>query len=351
MYLGLYLSSIGKRLDCYFTVEQVQSPTKPDILTETVEPDLNNKNIGDLVGFLGRNLEGYEVFQSPSDRAVVHIVAAKTRAIEVYWLDCRIYVSFEGSPSGLLAKILNLVKFTEHETVFSIHSMPAWDLTARVRVFADRLTIRRVLTEYLPLSRYSRVLWNATTRPKGETQVVSVSWGGPPQFEDKVLNKLVPFSEGEEAFYRNTKSAEAIAAAVDYIKAQMQTENPIQVRWAMFFLGKSGVAEAVPLLTKHLTYKYTTCGVLEESYPAVLALSMMDKIGSAAALKAIGTETDSLRLKLLCRVVLLIEGQDNGAKAVEAEVAKLAGDRQQLIRDALKAVAEPQAVPQAPAAK
>jgi hypothetical protein len=46
-----------------------------------------------------------------------------------------------------------------------------------------------------------------------------------------------------------------------------------------------------------------------------------------------------------------VEGEDNGPKAVEAEAAKADQVQQQRIRDALKAAAEPQALPAAPAAK
>jgi hypothetical protein len=348
--LGLYLADVGKRLDCYFTIEQTGYPSR-NVMSKAVQPDPSVKSIADVVGFLGRALEDYEVFQSPGDPAVVHIVAAKTRAIKDYWLDRRMAISFDGVPERLLGKILTSTKGAELETSGSIGDRRGGDMITHVKVVAIDMTARSVLTEFLPLARYSRLLWVATTTPKDGTQVVSVWWCGMVKPQEKPSNKLVPFSEGEDAFYRNEKSPEAIAAAIDYINAQMNTEKPFQVRWAMFFLGESGVAEAVPLLSKHLTYKYTTCGFLEDSYPAVRALSNMGKTGSAATLKAIGTEADSLRLKLLCRVVLRVEGEDNGPKAVEAEAAKADQVQQQRIRDALKAAAEPQALPAAPAAK
>jgi hypothetical protein len=379
MSLSSYLTQLGKRFDCYFTVEQDFDGTAPapEALCMFIEPDTSLKAIADVVPVLGKQLEGFEVVQSPDNPAVFHIVALKAKSIPAYWLDKRVDLSFQGLTGGLLWKIVSSGTGVIRQTAFSTDDIPWDDATTKVTVTAKGLAARSILTDFLPLSRYSRLLWSATTTVLKEggtrmplvngkavpvpgltvtwapgTQEVSVSWGGLVQSEEKPSNELVPFSAGEVAFHRNVKSPEAIAAAVDYINAQMKTENPFQVRWAMFYLGKQGVPEAVPLFTKHLTYKYTTCGVLEESYPAALALSMMGKIGSAAALKAIGTETDSLRLKLLCRVVLLVEGQDNGAKAIEAEVVKTTDAQQnQRIRDALKAAAEPQVVPQAPAAK
>jgi hypothetical protein len=375
-YVSGYLGNLGQRFDCYFTIEQFRDGVTANILRKHIDADTSLRAIADIAPSLERQLEGFEVLRSPDNPAVFHIVAAKVHAIPAYWLDKRLDMSFQGLTGGLLGKIVSSGAGVIPQTTFITSDSPRYDAATQVTVAAKGLAARSILTDFLPLSRSSRLLWSANTTLLKEggtrmpivggkavpvpgltmtwaagTQEVSVSWGGLVQSEEKPVNGLVPFSEGETAFYRNTKSAEAIAAAVNYINGQMKTQSPFQVRWAMFYLGKHAVPEAVPLLTKHLAYKYTTCGVLEESYPAALALSMMGKIGSAAALKVIGTETDGLRLKLLCRVVLRVEGEDNGPKAVEAEAAKLADGRQQLIRDALKAAAEPQALPAAPAAK
>jgi hypothetical protein len=376
--LSSYLWQLGKRFDCYFTVEQYRdgSPLSHEALSMSVKPDSGLVTIEDLPGSLGKQLEGYEVLRSPDNPAVFHISASKAKSNPAYWLDKRMDLCFQGSPANLFYRIVSSDKQTVMQNQFAIPAPPS-DSTTRVTVAAKGLTTRSILTNFLPLSRYSRVLWGATTEVLKEgrtdallvdcqtgvpkpgwtrtlaagTQVVYVSLWRSVKSEDTPSTSLVPFSEGEDALYRNAKSPEAVAAAIDYINAQMKTESPFQVRWAMFYLGKQGVPEAVPLLLEHLAYKYTTCGVLEESYPAALALSMMGKQGSEAALKAMNAETDGLRLKLLCRVVLLVEGQDAGAKAVEAEAAKLSDEQRQRIRVALKAAAEPQPLPAAPAAK
>ena len=343
MYLTFYLEYLTRKVDCYFTVEQ--AATSPDVLTRNVEADKTVKTIPEMVAAIKRQLEGFEVFQSPDCPAVVHIISNEARSIPDYWLDSRRDLSFGGSPDGLLRKILPLGQRVTQESVFVTNAMPCEDVRTEVSLVAKGLAVRSILTDFMPLSRYSRLLWSATTEQRAGTQRVAVSFEGQVESDEARSNEIVPFSEGDTAFYRNKKSEAVIKAAIDYVNSEMQKETPYQVRWAMFYLGKQGATEAVPLLLKHLTYKYTTCGVLEESFPATRALSMMGKIASAAALKAIGTETDSLRLRLLCRVVLLVEGQGNGAKAVEAEAAKSAGDRQQLILDALKAAAEPQPLP------
>lgn len=350
--MGSYLRQMGKKLDCYFTIEQVLTASSPDIPSRYVVPNTSVKSVADLLDYLQKQLATCDIRQSPENPAVIQITSPGAVAIPSYWLDRRIDLSFAGSLADLENRIVVSQQGLEFQKLTAPHGMARRDFDTKVHIVAKSRAVRGLLTDFMPLARYSRTLWTATTTPSDGKQVVTVSFGGPVKAPDGMSDELVPFAQGEDAFYLNKKSPEAIAAAVDYMTTQMKVEKPFQVRWAMFYLGKNGGPAAVPLLIRHLTYKYTTCGVLEESYPAALALSMMGKSGSAAALKAIATETDSLRLKLLCRVVLLVEGQDNGAKAIEAEVVKTTDAQQnQRIRDALKAAAEPQVVPQAPAAK
>ena len=341
-----YLEQVGRRFDCYFTVEQVE-----DCLNKVFEPDATVKTIPDMEAALCRRLKGYEVRRSDKNPAVFRIAAVKLLSNPAYWMEKHIDLSFQGTPSNLQLKIWSCAGLT-HPLQWSTDFPPRLDLTTKVTVSGKGLSARCLLTDFMPLSQYSRVLWSATTRMDDLKPSVTVSFGGPTKSEDALSDEVVPFSEGDVAFYRNRKSPEAVAAATDFIKEQMKAEKPFQVRWAMLYLGKQVVADALPLLLEHLKYKYTTCGVLEESYPAALALSMMGKAGAASALKALATETDGLRLKLLCRVVLLIEGQDPGAKTIEAEAAKVAdAKQQQRIRDALKSLAEPQAESQTPPAR
>jgi hypothetical protein len=359
VFLGLYIEQLGRKLDCYFTVEQAGDSSTPDVFSRRIATEASPKSASDLVDLLKSQLKGYDVSQSRDNPVVIHIAAVKARAIPDYWLDNKLDLTFVGSPNGLLATVLGLCTGAVPPTTFFTGSTPTMDVTTRVAVTGHALAARNALTDFMPLSRYSRMLWSATTTQNDGKQIANVSFGGSVEPNASLSEKLVAFSAGEDAFYRNKKSPEAIAAATEYIESQMKTEKPFQVRWAMFYLGKNGVSEAVPLLLKHLKYQYTTCGVLEESYPAALALSMMGKPGSAAALKEIATESDALRLKLLCRVVLLVEGQEAGAKTLEAEAAKLSeAKQQQAIRDALKAVADPKieaapvpATPEAPAKK
>ena len=80
----------------------------------------------------------------------------------------------------------------------------------------------------------------------------------------------------------------------------------------MLYLGKWRREEAIPLLLKHLDYKYTTCAIPEESYPALLALAEIGKPALRAAEEAIAGEANPRRLELLCR---LIDGMEGAAKS------------------------------------
>jgi hypothetical protein len=351
-----YLLRAAVECDCYFTVETFVPAGEPEYgaLGLRIPRSPSTGSVDTLIANLGKAVPGMRVFRDVDNPAIVRLIHVRLNEIKSYVMDREVTLDVKSSPDDLLFSLQKTAPSLSPRRTGPIGGGRPWgDMFTPLEFSAKNVNIRRVMTDGIPLSRYQRIIWLSQTivEPDGLHTVVDYQ-GRPRPYEPSALaKKPLPFEVGEAAFRRNAKSPEAIAAAVDYIDAQMKTENPFQVRWAMFYLGKQGVPEAVPLLLKHLTYRYTTCGVFEESYPAALALSMMGKTGSAAAMQAIGTETDSLRLKLLCRVVLLVEGQDNGAKAVEAEAAKSAGDRQQLIRDALKAAAGPQVLPAAPVAK
>jgi hypothetical protein len=75
-----------------------------------------------------------------------------------------------------------------------------------------------------------------------------------------------------------------------------------------------------------------SCGVVEESYPAVQALSQIGPPAATAALKEISHGKKELRVQLLCRVLLNVEGREKTTKLLEDAIAqpKDVGQRKRL---------------------
>ncbi len=126
---------------------------------------------------------------------------------------------------------------------------------------------------------------------------------------------MIPFAFGEIAYRNNPDpdkdkgSINLIHQAAAFIDERLDADRPLQVRWAMLYLGKRKAEEGIPTLLKHLDYRYTTCGLLEESYPAVRALTQIGKPAAEAAFLELLTQDESpLRSRLLKHVVNSVHG-------------------------------------------
>jgi hypothetical protein len=97
----------------------------------------------------------------------------------------------------------------------------------------------------------------------------------------------------------------------------------LQVRWAMLFLGREKAQPGIPVLLRHIDHIYTPWGVVREAYPAVKALAQVGPEGATACLGQLPTETNPLRRKLLCQVLLDQQGADKARKTLAAYSAKI----------------------------
>jgi len=224
------------------------------------------------------------------------------------------------------------------------------DAMTRIRVVATAQPVRRIVTDYLPLSEYRRILWVSETHPpqrRAKSKLeTTVHHYGPADLGHGNRNALrirsshdpeiagelqqagtLSFSWGEVAYAYNRASFDPNSEdnssyrATQFIESRMKERNPLQVRWAMFYLGKWRFDEGIPVLLKYIDYRYTSCGILEESYPALKALRQIGKPAAEAALKAITTETKDLRIELLCNAVVSVEGLDKTKKLLDQRVA------------------------------
>jgi hypothetical protein len=194
--------------------------------------------------------------------------------------------------------------------------------------------VRSILTDYIPLLQYSRIIWEASTFPvAGKTETWVQHYGAGFAADKQPLSaELIPFTEGEVAYARNGINDTSVKAAEDYIIRQLSQNNDRQIRWSMMFLAKSKSYKDVPLLLKNLTYRYTTTPLADESYPAMKALALLGKPAADAALAQLSVEEQQQRLELLATVAVKVYGRSEGARRIE-QVAETQTDirRQRLL--------------------
>ena len=335
--LHSYLYRAGSKLDCYFTIEEMP---REDGLENWIESYRLNwgddpASVEELLDHLAREVKGVHFQRCKDNPAVIHIIDSRLERVNGYVMDQRIDMSY----NGLIKDMADLL---EKKTGGAFHARKifwtgGWpgvvlDRSTKVKLTARNTPVRRLLTDWIPLSHYGRILWlsesDRTADGKLDTDIMYLGGGDsdgpmllPGPFglrepiagvdfcsSEPVVNGVIPFSAGEIAYYNNLPPdnehprADLVNLAVSFIDERLCAKHPLPVRWAMLYLGKRQAKDGIPVLLKHLDYQYTTCGVLEESYPAVRALTQIGKPAGEAALVELLTQDESpLRLKLLRR--------------------------------------------------
>ena len=149
-----------------------------------------------------------------------------------------------------------------------------------------------------------------------------------------------PFSSGVRAFALRPNSETGAKEAIGFIDSELRKPAPLQVRWAMFWLGQWRIKEGIPLLLKYIDYRYSTSWLVEESYPAVRALQMMGEAAIPQLIESIASEQQQTRLNLLLHALVLTRMGPHGTP----DLVKLKADvpnaeKQKLLLTIVDAVA------------
>jgi hypothetical protein len=322
----IWLRHIGKRVDCYFTQELKDGSEGANQLV-AVRLSIREEfyTVSDVVKYLKSHLDSFDVTQESN---VISLVDKDLKQIRDYWLDRKISLDHSAVLSDCLVHLLSELKHVKQQSNYLIGTFPIMDGETNVWMSGEGVSARKMLTKCIPFSRYSRVLWNAVTEVVSGEQVVRVSFGGQAKRASELSETLIPFSDGEKAYRENADSEEGKKAATNFVAREMKKKTPHQVRWAMLYLGRCGGAAEVPLLLKHLKYRYSEVGPLEERYPAVQSLVMLKEHAVGPVIGQLQKETDPIRAKLLAYVVLAVKGVNEGKELLLSAMDKSADKEQ-----------------------
>jgi hypothetical protein len=355
--LGRHLADLGVKFDCYFTFEEMPQNGGLALDLDDVDEKLSNgaSSLDEALDELAGELKRFRLLRAKENPAVVHIIDVRLDKLNDYPLEKRTDVDCSGRILDLVAELdVKLDHNIRNKKWLTPHEMRFLDLTTQVNVTAKGATARRILTDFVPLSSYSRVLWTAETelvegKPLTEVMYRGRAYHGPTPHrfipEELQRNGIVDFSLGELAYANNPLSfnpadpeQNTANQAIVFIRQRMRAGDPLQVRWAMLFLGKFRVSDGIPVLMEYVDYRYTTCGILEESYPAVKALTQIGPPAADAALTAIPHEPNELRRRLFGRVLVNVHGLDQARQLVADAAARAEDDTaKDRLREALRA--------------
>ncbi len=186
-----FLADIGKRLDCYFTVESVgrAGVHSNPMLHAMVKADPNAiQSIDGLVSFLTNRQ--WTAFASTNTISIVadrvgekgRIIRLRDRrllAVTDYALDRRVGVQHEGTTGELMERLAGMDAKVEMERVFSVgEGLINMGDETQVSVRCTNKPIREIITDCIPLSDYSRVIWSSYTSGEQESPSVTIRLHG-----------------------------------------------------------------------------------------------------------------------------------------------------------------------------
>ncbi|MDB5343363.1 MAG: hypothetical protein JWP89_1740 [Schlesneria sp.] len=165
---GSFLDECGDRLDCYFTLEAVRL-TEFEYTCRCYETSWDQNKLpqtkDELVTMLRRGMKDTEVFVDKRNPQVIHIVEKPPADYQRYPLTERVTVDFEGSAPKLVDSLGSSLKSLRLKSGSLIRAgrIPPHDYGTPVKVEAKNAIARDVLTQAIPTTGYSRLMWTATS--------------------------------------------------------------------------------------------------------------------------------------------------------------------------------------------
>lgn len=369
--LTQYLSLIGEKWDVYFTVEgynpfQVSWP----FATRSMN-DMESQSLDEALSLIPKAFSKAVVLRDASNPAIVHIVDERLLQNKAYFLNQTATVSYNGLVEKLpqvLDQNIGTNQLATTETPFVLaqqdgkpveekvlnlgkirvnNSLTGNSNPTRIKFSVRDTSTRQILSNFLPMADSGRILWQAYTvnAPNNKSKTTFFYEYLNSRLPVRVTEapRPVPFDLGELAYKINPDVPEVRDQALAFLTAQLKMAKPLQVRWAMFYLGKYKIERSVPTLLENIGYEYSPSPLVEERFPALRALREIGVPAANAALQKLLDEANNpLRLELLCRVIISVNGVQEGTKEIDAVSDKIADAVQKKrIADALNKALQP----------
>ncbi|MFA7160398.1 MAG: hypothetical protein WC299_13950 [Kiritimatiellia bacterium] len=189
-----YLTQVGDKLDCYFTVESVGQTgyLNNPILDAMVDVDVKAvQDLNSVIMSLANDIPivwkaenmtnriGLVVDKIDLERPIVRIRDVRLTSVKHYALDEQMSIEYSGTLDGLLSSLSSRNSLIQRQRVVSVGMGPiVVDVQTQARVAARDKAIRDILTMCTPISRYSRVIWSSYTNGKEESPSVTIKFYG-----------------------------------------------------------------------------------------------------------------------------------------------------------------------------
>lgn len=318
------VESIVVRFDCYYAIELMIDDGERDFLSEKVveQPNIDKYNtLAEAILDCEKRCPALKIFIDPAIPTVVHVVDRRLDRAKRYVLDDKPKRAGKGSLYQYLEELAKQDTRVYMPNAWAIGEPPLEKLPMYVHpvlVNPGERSLREVLVLYATLSQCNPRLFYAFTDQEDGVWRTQFQCGHRSPEVSLARPAVLDFGTGRSGYCRSRGRPDASSAAIEFIGRRLYAKEPLNVRWAMFALGRDKAEEGVDILLKYIDYQYTTSKLLGESYPAVLALTQIGKPAAEAALKQIGSEPIPLRARLMGHVVRNVLGVTPGDAALRA---------------------------------
>ncbi len=188
------LSTLGGRLDCYFTVESVgrSSSLNNPILDAMVSVDTAGiHDVEGLIAFLTNEVRIVWIDEGVTndirlvterierDKTIIRIRDARLLDVAGYSLTNRVSMEYVGHPEGLLIDLSSQNSLIQRQKAWGIGGGPLLvDFDSHVDIAVTNMAVRDLLTHCIPLEGYNRVIWSSYTDGNAESPLVTVRFHG-----------------------------------------------------------------------------------------------------------------------------------------------------------------------------
>lgn len=175
-----YLINMGQKLSLFFTIEAMQSGHKTlsplQIAVLPASPQPTSKEA--LILFLKSNLPSAAVFQDGHTANVIHIVETSLTKSGDYALQDHLDFSFSGRLNDLPDALSGPLQGRIGRQRFFAVGFTKMDLYTHIAFNVKGRTVRSLLTDFVPIPKYSHILWDAVTQEVNGKPVTLVAYHG-----------------------------------------------------------------------------------------------------------------------------------------------------------------------------
>ena len=189
LYLRDYLTRVGAKLNCYFTLE-LDSRLTPFLFGDntnrkssplfdpSVKEDPSVHTVGELIKKLKQDFPADLIVQSKENPNIIHLIDSSLLADADYAMQKQTSVTYSGLLYEFPTAIGSRVAGVTAQQWF-VSPGPSNDWTTTVDIHDSHGTVRELLTQNVPLANYKHIIWVAETIPKPGKIETQVQFYGP----------------------------------------------------------------------------------------------------------------------------------------------------------------------------